>query len=59
MTPLGSKLMNTGTAPRPSDAEISRAQFRALFLQYEPEMLKVLDDFKELGMRNLVIYCKT
>ena len=52
-------MINTGTEPKPSDAEISRAQFRALFLQYEPQMLKVLDDFKELGMRNLVIYCKT
>lgn len=50
-------MLNTGTAPTRSDAEISKAQFRALFLQYEPQMLKVLDDFKALGMRNLVIYC--
>ena len=50
-------MINTGTAQTRSDAEISRMQFRALFLEHEPLMLKVLDDFKALGMRNLVIYC--
>ena len=58
---LVAQVMDTGTEPRPSDAEISRAQFRELFQQEEPEMLKFLDsiieEFGRQSLANLVIYC--